>query len=174
MRLCGIYIQGSQQYVVGGHEFPISDQGSGAAMGLHLIQQTLLAYDGIRKLTPMAQHVLDHFDNCIDNIVAWSKTARPRDYGQFCPKVFELAYQGDALALELLKQTAADIEMHLIALNHRGATRIALMGSIAERIEKWLSPPVQEWVVSPQNDAIEGAIMMAGRPEHNLFQTPNL
>ncbi len=102
-------------------------------------------------------------------MVAWSKQALPRDYGQFSPAIFQHAEQGDALAIEMLKQTAADIEMFLVALNKRGATRICLMGSIAERIVRWLSPPVQQWIVEPQFDAIEGAIMFAGKPEHNLY-----
>ncbi len=166
---CGIYLKGLQQHVVGGREFPISDQGSGAVMGLRLIQQVLLAEDDIRDKTPLSQHVMAHFENDVDNVVAWSKQALPRDYGQFSPAIFQYAQQGDTLAIEMLKQTAADIEMFLMALNKRGATRICLMGSIAERILHWLSPPVQKWIVKPQFDAIEGAIMFAGKPEHNLY-----
>ncbi len=166
---CGIYLKGLEQHVVGGREFPISDQGSGAVMGLRLIQQVLLAEDGIREKTPLAQHVMAHFENDVDNIVAWSKQALPRDYGQFSPEIFQHAQQGDALAIEMLEQTAADIEMFLVALNKRGATRICLMGSIAERILPWLSPLIQPWIVEPQFDAIEGAIMFAGKPEHNLY-----
>lgn len=166
---CGIFLQSGEQHVVGGREFPISDQGGGAVMGLRLIQQVLLAYDGIIEKTPLAEHVLNHFDNDVDAIVEWSKSAIPKDYGQFSPAIFEHAFQADALAISMLKQTAADIEMFLIALNKKGATRICLMGSIAERIQNWLSPPVQQWIVKPQFDAIEGAIMMAGKPEHNLY-----
>ncbi len=131
---CGIYLKGLQQHVVGGREFPISDQGSGAVMGLRLIQQVLLAEDDIRDKTPLSRHVMAHFENDVDNVVAWSKQALPRDYGQFSPAIFQYAQQGDELAMEMLKQTAADIEMFLMALNKRGATRICLMGSIAERI----------------------------------------
>lgn len=166
---CGIYLKGGEQHVVGGREFPISDQGGGAVMGLRLIQQVLLAYDGIVERTPLAEHVLNHFDNDVDSIVEWSKGAIPKDYGQFSPAIFAHANQGDTLAMSMLKQTAADIEMFLIALNKQGATRICLMGSIAERIQDWLSPPVQQWIVAPQFDAIEGAIMFAGKPEHNLY-----
>lgn len=166
---CGIYLQGSEQHVVGGREFPISDQGGGAVMGLRLIQQVLLAEDGIGEKTPLAEHVMAHFDNDVDQIVAWSKTALPRDYGQFSPAIFKHAEQGDCLAITMLKQTAADVEMFLVALNRKGATRICLMGSIAERIKAWLSPPVQSWVVTPQFDAIEGALMFAGKPTHNLY-----
>ncbi len=138
-------------------------------MGLRLIQQVLLAQDDIVENTPLAQHVMAHFDHDVDAIVSWSKSALPRDYGQFSPAIFEFAHQGDALAIQMLKQTAADIEMFLIALNWKGATRICLMGSIAERIKHWLSPPVQSWVVEPEFDAIEGALMFAGKPEHNLY-----
>ncbi|MEL7291351.1 MAG: N-acetylglucosamine kinase [Pseudomonadota bacterium] len=166
---CGIYLSHGEQHVVGGREFPISDQGGGAVMGLRLVQKVLLAQDGIGNNTPLAQHVMQQFDNDVDNIVSWSKQALPRDYGQFSPAVFEYANQGDALAIEMLKQTAADIEMFVLALHQRGAERICLMGSIAERIKTWLSPPVQAWIVAPQCDAIEGALMFAGKPEHNLY-----
>jgi len=166
---CGIYLANGQQHVVGGREFPISDQGGGAVMGLRLIQKVLLAEDGIGEKTPLAEHVLAHFNQDIDQIVEWSKSALPRDYGQFSPAIFQHANKGDSLAIEMLKQTAADIEMFLVALNRKGATRICLMGSIAERIKAWLSPPVQSLVVEPQFDAIEGAIMIAGQPEHNLY-----
>ncbi len=166
---CGILLKNGQQYVVGGREFPISDQGGGAMMGLSLIQQVLLTQDGIRPHTPLSQHVMDHFDNDTDQIVEWSKSALPRDYGQFSPEIFRYAQQNDPLAIDLLKQTAADIEMFLSALQHKGAERICLMGSIAERILHWLSPPIQQWIVTPQFDAIEGALMFAGKPEHNLY-----
>ncbi|WP_306462948.1 BadF/BadG/BcrA/BcrD ATPase family protein, partial [Klebsiella pneumoniae] len=56
---CGILLKGGKQYVVGGREFPISDQGSGAVMGLRLIQQVLLAQDGIRPHTPLCDVVMN-------------------------------------------------------------------------------------------------------------------
>ncbi len=166
---CGLFLQDGHQHVVGGREFPISDQGSGAVMGLRLIQQVLLIEDGIYPATPLSQCVMQHFEHDVDAIVAWSKSALPRDYGQFSPQIFALANQGDTLAISLLKQTAEDIEMFLNALHRKGAQRICLMGSIAERIHAWLSPPVQQWIVAPQADAMEGALMFAGKAEHNLY-----
>ncbi|ROR23311.1 glucosamine kinase [Vibrio crassostreae] len=167
---CGIYLKDGEQHVVGGREFPISDQGGGAVMGLRLIQQVLLAEDGIRSKTPLTQHVMNHFNNDVDAIVEWSKGAIPKDFGQFSPVIFQLANEGDELAIEMLKQTAADIEMFVLALHHKGADKVCLMGSIAERILNWLSPPVQQWIVKPQFDAIEGALMFAGKPQYNLYQ----
>ena len=112
---------------------------------------------------------MQHFEHDVDAIVAWSKSALPRDYGQFSPQIFAFANQGDELAISLLKQTAADVEMFLHALHRKGAQRICLMGSIAERILAWLSPPVQQWIAAPQADAMEGALMFAGKTEHNLY-----
>ena len=165
---CGILLKDSEQHVVGGREFPISDQGGGAVMGLRLIQQTLLAHDGIRPITPLAEHVLSHFNHDIDAIVSWSKSARPCDYGQFSPAIFAEAYRGDSLGIELLNQTAADIEMWMKALVKRGAEQICLMGSIAERIQPWLIPPMQQRVATPMGDAMDGALAMA-RSSHNLY-----
>ncbi|MGR5141421.1 BadF/BadG/BcrA/BcrD ATPase family protein [Photobacterium sp. DNB23_23_1] len=165
---CGILLKDNEQHVVGGREFPISDQGGGAVMGLRLIQQTLLAHDGLRPITPLAEHVISHFNQDIDSIVSWSKTARPCDYGQFSPTIFSHAYQGDTLGIELLNQTASDIEMWMKALTNRGAEKICLMGSIAERITPWLIPPLQQRITAPQGDAMDGALAMA-RANHNLY-----
>ncbi|WP_061014621.1 N-acetylglucosamine kinase [Photobacterium leiognathi] len=166
---CGILLKDGQQHVVGGREFPISDQGGGAVMGLRLIQQVLLSVDGIVEQTPLARSVLEYFNHDVDSIVSWSKTARPCDYGQFSPSIFAHAAQGDKLAVETLLQTAADIEMWMNALIQRGADKICLMGSIAERIHAWLIPPLQQRIATPQGDAMDGAIAMA-RSNHNLYQ----
>lgn len=166
---CGILIKDGEQHIVGGREFPISDQGGGAVTGLRLIQHVLLAYDGIKIRTELVDHVLAHFNHDLDEIVEWSKSARPCDYGQFSPAIFKYAKAGDRVAIDLLKQCAADIDMYLLALNKRGANKIALMGSIGERIVDWLEPTVRPWLVAPQGDAMQGALMMAGKPEHNLY-----
>ncbi|MCP4320873.1 MAG: N-acetylglucosamine kinase [Alteromonadales bacterium] len=166
---CGILIKDGEQHIVGGREFPISDQGGGAVTGLRLIQHVLLAYDGIKESSELVEHVLDHFHNDLDSIVDWSKSARPCDYGQFSPAIFKYAKQGDRVAIDLLKQCANDIDLFLLALNKRGATQIALMGSIGERIVEWLEPTVRPWLVQPKGDAMDGALMMAGKLEHNLY-----
>lgn len=166
---CGLLIRQDKIYRVGGREFPVSDHGSGAIMGLNLIREVLLATDGIGEQTRLYHQIMDEFSCDADQIVSWSKTALPRDYARFAPLVFSCAGQKDSLAIRLLEQTAAEIEMLMTALNRQGADRICLMGGIAERIFPWLSVPAQQWVVSPLSDAIEGALMFAGKPEHNLF-----
>ncbi|MGV3001817.1 BadF/BadG/BcrA/BcrD ATPase family protein [Vibrio sp.] len=170
---CGILLAQGKQHVVGGREFPISDLGGGAIMGLRLIQHSLLVQDGIYPASPITEVVMSHFDHDIDAIVTWSKTARPCDYGQFSPQIFACANQGDEFAASLLTQTAQDIEMYLNALVDKGAKQIALMGGIAERIQPWLSAAIKTYLVPAKSDAMEGALMMARQPKHNLFNTLN-
>ena len=166
---CGILIKDKVEHIVGGLGFPISDHGGGAITGLRLIEHSLLAHDGIKVRSELVDHVLNHFNNDLNEIIGWSKTARPADYGQFSPVIFELAKKGDVVAVELLERTASDINFLLIALNKRGADRIALLGSIGERIVDRLDPNVTPWLVKAQGDAMDGALMMANKPEHNLF-----
>lgn len=170
---CGILLKQGQQHIVGGREFPISDLGGGAMMGLTLIQHTLLVQDGIKSPSSITDIVMQYFKHDIDAIVAWSKTARPCDYGQFSPQIFQCANQGDEFAQALLLQTAQDIEMYLNALIDKGAKQISLMGGIAERIQPWLSPTIKEYLVPAKSDAMEGALMMARQPQHNLFAPLN-
>lgn len=164
----GIYLENDHQHVIGGHEFPISDQGSGAVMGLRLIQQTLLAFDGLRPSSRLTDDILAHFEHSIDGIVLWSKTAKPCDYAQFSPLIFTRAMEKDTLAVSLLQKTAKDIECLISGLHQKGAQRIALMGGIGERIVTWLSPEVQNLLVTPFSDAMDGAIIMA-HGCHNLY-----
>ena len=168
---CGIYIHNGTQHIVGGREFPISDQGGGAIMGLRLIQYVLLAVDDIEPKTAIVTHVLTHFHHDIDAIVHWSKTARPCDYGQFSPAIFECAQHGDVIAQRLLQQTAHDISMWMNALIKKGAKEICLMGSIAERIHSFLPEHLQQRIAMPQGDAMDGALNMAKTQSqlHNLY-----
>ena len=166
---CGLFLQDGVEHVVGGKEFPISDHGSGAMMGLRLIQEVLLAVDGMKPFTPLATHVMATFDNSVDQVVEWSKTARPCDYGQFSPVVFEFAENRDPLAVDMLKQTAADVEMLFNGLLQKGAEEVAMMGSIGERIIGWLPPVLKQHIILPKGDAMDGALIMARSPDHNLF-----
>ncbi len=165
----GLMLKQQQQFVVGGREFPISDLGSGAIMGLRLIQQALLVADGLVADSRLAQDVLAHFNHDLDAIVRWSKTAKPRDYGQFSPRIFHYAESGDKLAITLLRQTARDIELLMDGLFKQGADKVCLMGGVASRILSWLAPPYQLRVSPPLGDAMDGALLMAGK-NHNLYK----
>ena len=165
----GLLIKNGQQTMIGGREFPISDHGGGAIMGLSLIQKTLWAHDNFIEKTALTDAVLAHFHNNLDNIVAWSKTAKPCDYGQFSRQIFYFAKKNDAIAHQLLNETATYIEMGLTELHQQGADKICLMGGIGERILPWLSQQAKNNLVSSQGDAMDGALQIAQTFGHNLY-----
>lgn len=162
---CGLLWQAQTVTTVGGHEFPISDQGGGAVLGLEVIRQSLLAHEDIIAPSPFSQSIMRHFGDDIEAVVRFSKQARPTDYGQFARSCFDYAEQGDAIASQLVTKQLADCTLLLDALIAKGAHQIALMGSIGQRIQKQLPERLQPYFVSPQHDAQHGGILMAKRAQ---------
>ncbi|MDR0254050.1 MAG: N-acetylglucosamine kinase, partial [Brucellaceae bacterium] len=88
----------------GGWGFKVSDLGGGARLGQKLLEESLLAYDGIYQRTPLSNALLAHFGDEPHAIVRFAHDARPNDFGQFAPLVFEYAAQNDPLAEKIIKQ----------------------------------------------------------------------
>ncbi|MFC6670516.1 BadF/BadG/BcrA/BcrD ATPase family protein [Marinobacterium aestuariivivens] len=158
---CGLLLQDSRINKVGGHEFPISDLGSGAVLGLEAIRKTLLAHDGVIAPSELTDSIYRQFDGDIDAIVHWSKTALPADYGLFARQLFDCAENGDPLAAAIVEQGVRDVAGLIQALCDRGATRVALMGSVAQRMKPNLQQAFGELIVEPRQDAVYGALLMA-------------
>ncbi len=158
-----LIIKGEQATFLGGRGFPLSDQGGGAVLGLRALQQTLLAFDGFTPPSSLASAIMSQFDNKPEDVVVWAETAIPKDYGSFSPLIFEHAIGNDPMAVSLLQENAADITMLLNGLVNKGAKKIALMGSVGKYIQPWLNPAIKQYLVEPQADAMDGAIIMAQR-----------
>ena len=79
---------------IGGWGFQVGDQGSGGRIGRDLLEETLLAHDGIRPSSPLTDEILAVFRNSPEDVVEFTITAKPGDYGGFAPKVFDLRRQG--------------------------------------------------------------------------------
>ena len=157
---CGFMLLGGKPVKVGSHEFPISDLGSGASMGLEAIRMTLLACDEVIDSSELTDSIYQHFNLDIAEIVHWSKQARPSDYGWFAREVFDCADNGDLLAVALVDQGVLDVEGSITALRNKGATRIALMGSVAQRMKPRLVRQFDDLIVDPLQDAMYGALLM--------------
>ena len=158
----GLLFQGGAIRTCSGRGFPISDLGSGAWLGLRAIQQSLLCHDGILPPSLLAVRLLDHFKRDQAEVVRWAARAIPADYGRFAPWVFEAAKDEDPLALELLAQTQAQLDTLIRGMLAQGASRVALLGGIGERLRPRLCHLP---LVTPQADALEGAILFAKQKE---------
>ncbi len=148
---------------IGGWGFLIGDQGSGARIGRDLLEETLLAHDGIRPASPLTTEILAIFRGDPRDVVEFTTTARPGDFGGFAPKVFDHAARGDAVAQAIVASAVGAVEASLTALDLREGQPLCLLGGLADIIAPLLSPPHRARLRPPLQDALGGAVSMAAR-----------
>ncbi|MFC5585137.1 BadF/BadG/BcrA/BcrD ATPase family protein [Nitratireductor kimnyeongensis] len=149
---------------IGGWGFAIGDQASGAVIGRALLQQALLAHDGVREHTPLSRAVMKRFEGNPEAMVEFAQqTARPADYGAFAPLMFEHDEKGDVLARDILLDAVRDITMALDAIVFEGCERLCLLGGLAGEYRKRLSPRHSAILQEPRGDALSGAVQLALR-----------
>ncbi len=161
----GIVKLGEDNFSIGGYGFPISDEGSGAALGLSAIRHALRALDGRTRPTPLSQEVTRRFDHVTARVVAWMDEATPADYAALAPTVMDYAENGDEIARSIVNDGALHIERFIETIFARGAPRCVLSGGLAPRMKPWLRARIAEQISEPLGDALDGALLLAGRPD---------
>jgi glucosamine kinase len=153
---------GGNTFTIGGYGFPISDEGSGAALGLSAIRHALRALDGRTKPTPLSDMVTGRFDHATPRITAWMDAAAPRDYAAFAPLVLDCAAAGDEIALSIVEEAVLHVERFIATILARGAPRLALVGGLARRYRPWLREGTVARLSEPLGDPLDGALILAG------------
>jgi glucosamine kinase len=155
---------GDQVFTIGGYGFPVSDEGSGAELGLRAIRRALWARDGRISHSDLTHELLAAFHGSAGEIVDFTGRARPADYATFAPLVIDYAAKGDPVAELIVQESAARLNLLIRALLDRGAPHCCLMGGVAGRIREWLAPSIRARLTEPLGDALDGAILLAQRP----------
>jgi glucosamine kinase len=159
----GFAVVGGREVRVGGYGFPISDEGSGADLGLHSIRLALRAYDKRAVETSLTRDVMMRFHNDPFEAVAWMDHATATDYAIFAPLVMRHADAGDPVARRIIRDAAEQIDELVRRLSDCGASRVALLGGLASSMQPWLAPDVQRRLVPVEGDAVDGALHLARR-----------
>ena len=157
----GFAVVGGREVRVGGYGFPISDEGSGADLGLHAARLALRAFDQRALGTSLTRDVMLRFHDDPYEAVAWMDRATATDYATFAPLVMRHADAGDAVARRIVRDAAEQIDELVRRLCDCGATRIALLGGLASPMQPWLAPDVQRRLVPVEGDAVDGALHLA-------------
>ncbi len=157
----GIGRVGARDLRVGGYGFPISDEGSGAELGLQAVRLALRAHDGRLEATALLNDVMQRFNHDPADAIAWMDQATATSYATLAPLVMRHADQGDAAGRRIVQAAAEQIDALVRALFEQGAPRVALLGGLASPIEPWLSPDVRRRLKPPDGDAVSGAIIHA-------------
>jgi glucosamine kinase len=146
---------------IGGYGFPISDEGSGADLGLRVVRLALRAADGRAESSQLLRDVMARFGGDPFAAVAWMDRASATEYATFAPLVMRHAEQGDPVGRRIVKLGAEHIDAMIRALAAREVPRISMIGGLASAIEPWLSPDVRRRLSAPLADAVAGALLLA-------------
>jgi glucosamine kinase len=159
----GVGLVDGRELRFGGYGFPISDEGSGADIGLQAIRLALLAADGRGETSPLLAEVLAAFDHDTSQAVAWSEQATATDYATFAPIVLRHASRGDPIGRRIVERAADAIGDLLDMFLRRGIDRLSLVGGLAQAIVPWLSPDLRDHLKPPDGDGVAGALLVARR-----------
>ncbi|TGQ68412.1 MAG: N-acetylglucosamine kinase [Mesorhizobium sp.] len=147
----------------GGYGFPISDEGSGADLGLKAVQLALRAHDDRHERTALLSEVMQRFQDDPMEAVAWMDRASATDYAALAPMVMRHADQGDPAGRRIVQGAAEQIDTLVRVLFEKGAPRVTLLGGLSSPLEPWLSPDVRRRLKPADGDAVSGAIILARR-----------
>lgn len=157
----GVVYRNGRFTTVGGWGFALSDSGSGAILGRSAVRRSFLALEGIEPASPFTTAVLERFGHDSAAMLEWTSRAGPRDWAEFARIVFQHAEQGDAIALQLLRASASEVERMLDRLIELGADRICLMGGIAGPTRRYLSARYARVLAEQAGDALDGALLLS-------------
>lgn len=146
---------------IGGYGFPVSDEGSGAYIGLEVLRMVLMAADGRIEHSDLTRELLAKYKNDTAQIVGWMDKASATDYGTLSPYVMHAAEAGDANGIIIIKAAARHVELMIESLYKHGVPRVALFGGVAPHLKPWLSAAIQKKLGDPKGDALDGALWLA-------------
>ncbi len=148
-------------YRIGGWGLPVSDEGSGAWIGLEALRRVLWAHDRGMAWTPLLRALFADFGNDPHAIVGETASASPREFGAFAPRIADYARRGDVAAIELMQAAAAHIDSLAARLVALGVPRLALVGGFAAALQPWLAAETRSRLTEPRGDAVQGALRLA-------------
>lgn len=156
---------------IGGWGFQVGDLGGGARLGRQLLEETLLAHDGVRLKSPLTEKVMAMFEGDPRKIVDQVRDATPGFYGSFAPMIVEAAAADDPVANEILAGGCRDVERMLAAIMGPGTDRICLLGGLAATYSARIGKRYRALLRAPLGDALQGAVALAaahvaGMPAH--------
>lgn len=153
---------GGRVQALGGHGFLLGDEASGAWLGKRILQDLLLAEDGILAHSDLTRDLLAEYGER-PGVIAFALSARPADFARLAPRVLAAAGAQDPLAVRLMQQGADYIQSALRALGWSTGEALCLAGGLGPAYRDWLPDPVAQSLVAPQGGALDGALALAGR-----------
>jgi glucosamine kinase len=144
---------------VGGWGFPVSDEASGAWLGLHAVNLAQRVLDGRRPAGEFSRAVIEFCGGDRDNLHIWLARANQTAYAQLAPIVIQFAARDEA-ARAMMIEAGHEIAEIAAALDPSGLLPIALCGGLAAPMSDYLPEQLRMRVVNPHADAAAGALQL--------------
>jgi glucosamine kinase len=146
---------------IGGWGLALDDAASGAWLGRASLRETLRACDGFHVQTALTASILSEFGNSTADIVNFSLTASPAEYAGYAPRIFEMAADRDAVALELIGAGADYICRSLDVLGRQPGEPLGLLGGLGPQYFGYLPDAVAKSVIKQKGSSLDAALAAA-------------
>jgi glucosamine kinase len=147
---------------IGGWGFHLGDQASGSWLGKECLRQVLLCHDGFAQHSDVTRTLFAKFQNDPNEIVAFSMSAKPSDYGTFAPAVVEGARANDPVAQMIIGAGATYLTQSLHVLGFKAGDALCLTGGVGPFYADYLPTDIIAGLQPRQGDALDGAFRFAG------------
>ena len=155
-----------QQGMAGGWGFPVGDQGSGAWLGMRLLQVYVAHRDGDVSDSSLIDSVEQRVGSSVADIQRWTTENRSSVLAQLAPLIFESAAAGDKLALALIDEAVSHC-MELVRLAP-DSLPVYVVGGVGTQISPALSVLLGNRLQKSCGDALRGLWHLAAAPSSKL------
>lgn len=158
-----IAIAGGTQIRIGGYGLPVSDEGSGADIGVQAMRHMMRVVDGLAQRSAFTDQILQGCGGNPSSVADWINHAHASDYAALAPLVFAHANKGDEAARNMIRNAGAVVSELVLALRNKNVARIALTGGLAAPLMPWLMDAARAVLTPAAGDALDGALIVARR-----------
>jgi glucosamine kinase len=144
---------------VGGWGFPVSDEASGAWLGIRAVNHAQRVLDGRRPASDFARAIIDYCGGSRASLYVWLAAANQTSYAQLAPIVIQFAKLDD-VAHGMMIRSGVEIAEIAAALDPSRQLPIALCGGLAAPLSDFLPEQLRVRVVKPHADAAAGALQL--------------
>src|SRR5207253_11114233 len=107
------------------------------------VRLALRGHDGRVVPARVLLEVMARLGPEVPTLVAWAEQATATEYASLAPLALDRAEAGDLSAAEIVTEATRHVDVIIHSLREFGAPRISLLGGLAPRLVRWLSPEVR-------------------------------
>ena len=148
-----------QRREVGGWGFPVSDEASGAWIGMRAVNHLQRVLDGRAAGSRFADAIYAHCGGDKDAVFRWLAQANQTRYAEVAPLVFQHAAES-VVARDMLLDAGHEVEAIADALDPTHTLPLALCGGLAAALLPFLPEGLRQRVRAPLGDSASGALIL--------------